>query len=101
MIRDTVISLRLDQPFTNAVFNYLNYHRISNQSFGVKKIIKLGLQADLIIRGLDPVVQGTPLEMETAIDIMTVEQREKLLGYLIEKMGIKEISRIRELVDLK
>ena len=96
-----MVGVRLDAPLANAVFTYFSYHKISNQSFGVKKLIKLGIQTDLIIRGVDPIVHDTPLEMQTTIDLMTPEQREKLLSYLIQKMGIKEIAHIRSLENLK
>lgn len=99
-LKDRIISFRFDATTASWFDDFVNDRRIKNQSIAARQILILGLQAHRLIVGKDTKL-GSDLELETIIDQMTTEQRERLLELLIQKLGIKEVSRLRELAALK
>lgn len=79
---------------------FMNHHRIDNNSLAIKRLIKLGLQTDLLIRGVDTTF-NTSLELETMIDKMTPEQKERLYYLLDKEFGPKRIAEMRNVHELK
>ena len=99
-LMDRLIGFRIDAKAASWFTDFQNDRRIKNQSLAARQVFVLGLQAHRLIVGKDTKL-GSDLELETIIDQMTTEQKERLLELLIQKLGIKEVSRLRELAALK
>lgn len=80
--------------------NFKDRTHIHKDSYALQYLVKLGLDSyDML--GVPQPDTGLPLEIETVLDRLTMEQKERLFDILAKKIGVLEMAWIRGGGDLK
>lgn len=90
-LKDRIISTRIEESFANEM-DRIDEILAHNPSYTTRYLLKLGI---LSYKLLTSDKSSTDIELETILDNLKPEKKEKLLELLINELGHEEVERVR------